>query len=84
MAEEECNRRDVDTLVKEPHSEGMPEAVESDKLVDTCSLNELRDLVVQDGRGQGREDGSFLLDCPENCNCLLGISITLDHTIAFS
>ena len=71
MAEEECNRWNVDAFVKEPHSESMPEAVEGDMLVDTCSLNKLRDLVVKDGRGQGREDGSFLPDCPEDSHSLL-------------
>ena len=37
VAEEERNRRNIDSFVQEPHRKGVPEAVEGDMLADTCS-----------------------------------------------
>lgn len=41
VAEEERNRRNIDSFVQEPHRKGVPEAVEGDMLADTCSRDEL-------------------------------------------
>ena len=64
MPKEESDRRNVDALIQEPHRKGMPEAMKGDMLVDTGCLDELRDLVVQDWCGQGREDRSLFLIVP--------------------
>ena len=72
MPKEESDSWNVDALIEEPHRKGMPEAMEGDMLVDAGRLNQLRDLVVQDWRGQGREDGSSFLDSPQGCDGLLG------------
>ena len=39
MPQEESDRRDIDTLVQQLHGEGVPEAMESDMLVNTGSLH---------------------------------------------
>ena len=71
MSQEESDRRDIDTLVKQLHGESMSEAVESDMLVNTGRLDKLRDFVIEDVRRKGREDGSLLPDRPQNGNGLL-------------
>ena len=63
---------DIDTLVQQLHSESMPEAVEGDMFVDSGSINQKRDFVIEDVRRKGREDCSLLPDWPQNGNCLLG------------
>ena len=72
MPQEESDGRDIDTFVQQLHGEGMPEAVESDMLVNTGGLHKLRNFVIEDVRRQGREDGPLLPDWPQNGNCLLG------------
>lgn len=56
MPQEESDGRDIDTLVQQLHSEGMPEAVEGDVLVDAGRIYQKRDFVIEDIRGKGRED----------------------------
>lgn len=63
VAEEERNRRNIDSLVQQPHRKGVPEAVEGDMLADTCSRDELGHFMVEDVRRQGGEDGPSILDC---------------------
>ena len=65
VAEEERNRRNIDSFVQEPHRECMPETVEGDMLADTCSRDELGDFMVEDVRRQGGEDGPSILDCSQ-------------------
>ena len=48
VAKEESNRRNIDSLVQKSHRKGMPEAVESDMLVDTGSFNQPRYFLVHD------------------------------------
>ena len=72
MPQEESNGRDIDTFVQQLHSEGMPEAVKGDVLVDAGRLYQKRDFVIEDIRRKGREDGALLSDWPQNGNCLLG------------
>ena len=72
MPQEEGDGRDIDTLVQQLHSESMPEAVEGNMLVDTGSLYQKWDFVIEDVRRKGREDGFFLPDWPQNGNSLLG------------
>ena len=62
VAEEERNRRNIDSFVQEPHRKGVPEAVEGDMLADTCSRDELGDYMAEDVRRQGGEDGPAILD----------------------
>ena len=62
VAEEERNRRNIDSIVQEPHRKGVPEAVEGDMLADTCSRDELGDYMAEDVRRQGGEDGPAILD----------------------
>ena len=62
VAEEERNRRNIDSFVQEPHRKGVPEAVEGDMLADTCSRDELGDNMAEDVRRQGGEDGPAILD----------------------
>ena len=72
MPQEESDGRDIDTLVQQLHSESMPKAVEGDMFVDSGSINQKRDFVIEDVRRKGREDCSLLPDWPQNGNCLLG------------
>ena len=72
VPQEESNGRDINSLIQQLHSEGMPEAVEGDVLVDAGSLYQKGDFVIEDVRRKGREDGSFLPDWPQNGNSLLG------------
>ena len=71
MTQEEGNSRDIDTFVQQLHSESMPAHVDGDMFVDSGSLNQKRDFVIEDVWRKGREDGSFLPDWPQNGNCLL-------------
>ena len=64
MTQEESDSWDIDTFVQQLHSEGMPEAVEGDVLVDAGRLYQKRDFVIEDIRGKGREDCSLLPDWP--------------------
>ena len=66
MPQEESDGRDIDTLVQQLHSESMPEAVESDMLINSSRFHQLRDFVIEDVRRKGREDGSFLPDRSQN------------------
>ena len=50
VAEEERNRRNIDSLVQEPHRKGVPEAVEGDMLFNPGSFNQLGHFLVQDTR----------------------------------
>ena len=62
VAEEERNRRNIDSFVQDPHRKGVPEEVEGDMLADTCSRDELGDYMAEDVRRQGGEDGPAILD----------------------
>ena len=53
VPKEESDGRDIDTLVKQLHGESMSEAVESDMLVDTGSLHQLRNFVIKNVRRKG-------------------------------
>ena len=72
MPQEERDSGDIDTFVQQLHSEGMPEAVEGDMLVDTGRLHQKRDFVIEDVRGKSREDCALLPDRPQNGNSLPG------------
>lgn len=50
VAEEERNRRNIDSLVQQPHRKGVPEAVEGNMFVDTGSLNQPGHFLVQNAR----------------------------------
>ena len=71
MSQEESDSRDIDTFVQQLHGEGVPVAMEGDVLVDTGSLYQKRDFVIEDVRRKGREDGSLLPDRPQNGNGFL-------------
>lgn len=62
MTQDESDGRDIDTLVQQLHSESVPEAVESDMLVNTGRLYQKRDFAIENVRRKGREDGTLLPD----------------------